>query len=233
MAQARRNTFNFCLAFTAVFIAVTMVATAHTVYRFTPILFLSIAEFTVGQRDVVVEAGSWTGIRHLNFSKILSTVGKESDFRYSSPRLVQEIDVFNLASCDKTDDGLVIDTSSLSQLYFGPRGSDCFDSSSSSSSPCIRLFASAPVSFTPLGWNHSTMILSQIPQSPTATIQTLHGKVSTLNPEHTTAGGTVASPCPGPCTHWTLLARRLWALDVSGRSRHRVPERCSSSVNSR
>lgn len=45
--QARKNTFNYCLAFSAVFIAVSLVATAHTVYRFTPIFFLSIAEYTV------------------------------------------------------------------------------------------------------------------------------------------------------------------------------------------
>lgn len=137
MLQARRNTFNFCLAFTAVFIAVTMVATAHTVYRFTPILFLSIAEFTVGQRDLVVRAGSWTGIQHLNFSKILATLDKERDFRYSAPRLVEEMSVFDLSSCDEDPaDGTVLDTSSISQLYFGPPGSNCFDESSSA--PCIR-----------------------------------------------------------------------------------------------
>ena len=73
--EAARNKCNFVLGLVAVFLSVLVVVVVETAFECTPLLFLSIAEYNVGQVDAVVSPGTWTNHRFLNFSKVRDHIG--------------------------------------------------------------------------------------------------------------------------------------------------------------
>jgi hypothetical protein len=110
----------------SVFLSVLVVAVVHTGYEYTPLFFLSIAEYNVGQVDAEVMAGTWTNNKYLNYSKFRSHLatfppaasgpgaggagagaGADSGdallFNYSAPRRrFDDVAVWAAAACDKT-----------------------------------------------------------------------------------------------------------------------------------
>ncbi len=77
-------------------------AAAHTGYKYTPIFFLSIAEYNVGEIDVSVQAGSWTGRSFLNYTAIVNSVGQEAAFNFSAPRLEESVEIWDAKACNET-----------------------------------------------------------------------------------------------------------------------------------
>lgn len=110
----------------SVFLSVLVVAVVHTGYEYTPLFFLSIAEYNVGQVDAEVVAGSWTNHKFLNYAKLRSHLatlppaasglgaggagagaGVDSSdallFNYSAPRRrFRDVAVWAAAACDKS-----------------------------------------------------------------------------------------------------------------------------------
>lgn len=85
--EARLNKCNYCLGFSACFIAVTLVAFMYTALGFAPIFFLELSETTFSQVDLRISAASNSHAEFLNFSAI------EKKFRgtnqeYNSMRIV-------------------------------------------------------------------------------------------------------------------------------------------------
>jgi hypothetical protein len=114
------------LGVVSVFLSVLVVAVVHTGYEYTPLFFLSIAEYNVGQVDAEVVAGSWTNHKFLNYAKLRSHLatlppaasgpgaggagagaGVDSSdallFNYSAPRRrFRDVAVWAAAACDKS-----------------------------------------------------------------------------------------------------------------------------------
>lgn len=80
-------------------------------------IFSACLPLQVGEQDIVITAGSWTGLDHLNYTSILSTIGKERDFSHSSPRMVKDISLFDASICRGG-----LDVTNVTQLYRGPPG---------------------------------------------------------------------------------------------------------------
>ena len=66
--EAWRNKCNYLLGFLSVLLAVTVVFVVNTGYEYSPLFFLSIAEYNVGEVDAVVVAGPWTNFRSADVS---------------------------------------------------------------------------------------------------------------------------------------------------------------------
>ena len=66
--EAWRNKCNYLLGFLSVLLAVTVVFVVNTGYEYSPLFFLSIAEYNVGEVDAVVVAGAWTNFRSADVS---------------------------------------------------------------------------------------------------------------------------------------------------------------------
>jgi hypothetical protein len=84
--EARLNKCNYCLGFTACFIAVTLVAFMYTALGFAPIFFLELSEYQLSQVDLRVTASPDTHATFLNFSAIERTF-RGTDQEYSTMRI--------------------------------------------------------------------------------------------------------------------------------------------------
>ena len=86
--EARLNKCNYCLGFSACFIAVTLVAFMYTALGFAPIFFLELSETQFSQVDLRITASKDSHASLLNFTAIeRKFVG--TDQEYSSMRIVQ------------------------------------------------------------------------------------------------------------------------------------------------
>jgi len=87
--EARLNKCNYCLGFSACFIAVTLVAFMYTALGFAPIFFLELSETQFSQVDLRIKASKDAHASLLNFTAIEGKfVG--TDQEYSSMRIVQD-----------------------------------------------------------------------------------------------------------------------------------------------
>ena len=95
--EARRNWCQYLLGLVSVFLSVLVVAVVHTGYEYTPLFFLSIAQYNAGQVDAEVVAGSWTNHKFLDHARLRAQLaalaagagtGREDGqlFNYSAPR---------------------------------------------------------------------------------------------------------------------------------------------------
>lgn len=85
--EARLNKCNYCLGFSACFIAVTLVAFMYTALGFAPIFFLELSETTFSQVDLRISAASSAHADFLNFSAIEKKF-KGTNQEYNSMRIV-------------------------------------------------------------------------------------------------------------------------------------------------
>lgn len=119
--EAWQNKCNTLLGFLACVIAVTIVAVAQSAFEYTPLFFLSVAEFNVGEVDIQVRAASWTDYDTLNYSRIVREIGsdpKDPSLNYSTARWQKRANVWSVSSCNRS----AIDARDLSERYKGKVG---------------------------------------------------------------------------------------------------------------
>uniref|UniRef100_A0A7S4JAS7 ABC3 transporter permease C-terminal domain-containing protein n=1 Tax=Guillardia theta TaxID=55529 RepID=A0A7S4JAS7_GUITH len=141
LREARGNKCNYILGLASCILAVALVATMNTLFEYTPLLFLSIAEYNVGEMDVTVLPSSWTSLTYLNYSNVRSTVGGEDVlFNYSSPRWSIYTSAWNTKLCNNQGWNF----RDASDRYLGKDGSSCGLHAESSTSSCVAEQCGAP-----------------------------------------------------------------------------------------
>uniref|UniRef100_A0A6T7MP60 ABC3 transporter permease C-terminal domain-containing protein n=1 Tax=Hanusia phi TaxID=3032 RepID=A0A6T7MP60_9CRYP len=134
LREARGNKCNYVLGLASCILAVSLVAAMNTLFEYTPLLFLSIAEYNVGEIDVTVHPSSWTTLSFLNFSNVRRTIGGDDVlFNYSSPRWSLSTSVWNAKFCNQ--DGW--NFRNASDRYLGKAGSKCGMHAESQTLSCV------------------------------------------------------------------------------------------------
>jgi uncharacterized membrane protein YobD (UPF0266 family) len=160
--EAWLNKCNYLLGFIAVFLSVTVVVVVNTGYEYSPLFFLSIAQYNVGEVDAVVTPGLWTNFRFLNYSKVRHELGNMAAagrsgrpssadavpdaelFNYSAPRhVLYRTAVWPARRCAAGG----LDPANISQRYFGLEGrsSYCGQRSFSAEAGCMAQHCGPPV----------------------------------------------------------------------------------------
>lgn len=135
--EATRNTCTFLVGLVACWLAVTVVAVVHSGFEYTPLFFLSIAEYDAGQIDVRVSAGAWTRHRFLNFSKFMAEIGEEEEYlSYAAPRIELPASLWPSKACEGK-----LNVSDVRERYEGPTpGEPCAGAAHVPSEGCLARF---------------------------------------------------------------------------------------------
>lgn len=114
----RKNKVNYSLGFFACFLVVFVVSLVVTIIGNTPVVFLRLAELQVGEMDLVVSPGGWTGNSQLNYTLVSNILHTEQAYTYSSPRYQFGAYVINSKSCPSN-----LDPYDVNWKY---RGNNCY-----------------------------------------------------------------------------------------------------------
>eukprot|EP01132_Coremiostelium_polycephalum_P001224 gene1224-1547_t len=102
----RRNKLSYFLGFSACFLVVFIVSLCVSIISNTPVVFLSLAEVSAGEMDIIIKPGGWTLSTQANYTLISdllastpydpSSGGPES---YHSPRIVPVVYLYPASQC--------------------------------------------------------------------------------------------------------------------------------------
>jgi len=121
LKEIPKNKVGFILGFMSCFVVVLVVSLMTTIFNYSPVVFLKLAEAEVGEIDFTITPGDWSNREFINYTLMSEVISnkKVNDFTFHSPRYENDISVIAAKDCDPN-----VDPFSLTWKYLGEEGNN-------------------------------------------------------------------------------------------------------------